>query len=447
MLKNTNKAAVKKLGARALKLNRTRNIFAILAIILTTLMFTTVFGLGFSMGKNMSIMWLRQQGSKTTITLPQPDETQIAQAKEAKYLHAAGIQIPAGTASDDVGKAALRLDYYDRTEFEENFTPAISDIQGTYPEKESEIMLSEAALNALRIKKPQLGMEITLVTESGKKTFTLSGWFTDYKFSFNAFQGLVSQAYVDALGKTIRGDGVLCLSAKVGKQDKLLDEIYGLTLRKGQEIACNGDIQEESADSTVVIICTLGLIGLIIILSGYLLIYNIMYISVSKDIRFYGMLKTIGTTPSQIRRIVKMQIARLAFIGIPIGIAVGIILSFWAVPMTVEFASMGRHGVMPSDVSFNPFIYVGTILFAIITVAVSCRKPAKMAGKVSAVEALKYTGQSRVKAKEKRTTDGGKLNKMAFRNVFREKKGQFWYLHPCLWEPWRFYRQTLLSAA
>ncbi len=422
MLKNTNAAAVKKLGARSLKQNRTRNIFAMLAIILTTLMFTTVFGLGFSMGKNISIMLLRRQGTKTSITLAQPDETQIAQAKEAKYLHAAGIQIPAGMASDDAGEAAVRLDYYDRTEFEKNLTPAISDIQGVYPEKENEIMLSEAALNALQIKKPRLGMEISLVTESGKKKFTLSGWYRDYKYSFSAFQGLVSEEYVDALGKTIQGDGILCLSAKVGRQDLLLDEIYGLTLRKGQEIECSWDMQEESTDTTITIVCAIGLIGLIIILSGYLLIYNIMYISVSKDIRFYGMLKTIGTSPSQIQKIVKMQIARLAFVGVPIGIACGILLSFQAVPLAATILRIDGEGEMPSDVSFNPFIYVGTILFVIITVVVSCRKPAKLAGKVSAVEALKYTGQSRVKVKEKRTTDGGKLYKMAFRNIFREKK-------------------------
>lgn len=46
---------------------------------------------------------------------------------------------------------------------------------------------------------------------------------------------------------------------------------------------------------------------MIIVFSGYLLIYNVMYISVTKDIRFYGMLKTIGTAPKQIKKIVKMQ--------------------------------------------------------------------------------------------------------------------------------------------
>ena len=37
--------------------------FAVLAIILTTFMFTTVFSIGFSLGKNMNIMMLREQGT------------------------------------------------------------------------------------------------------------------------------------------------------------------------------------------------------------------------------------------------------------------------------------------------------------------------------------------------------------------------------------------------
>lgn len=38
------------------------------------------------------------------------------------------------------------------------------------------------------------------------------------------------------------------------------------------------------------------MLALFIVLSGYLLISNVMYISVARDIRFYGMLKTIGAS-------------------------------------------------------------------------------------------------------------------------------------------------------
>ena len=53
MLKNNNKKIINKISERTLKNNRTRNIFIILAIVLTTFMFTTVFGIGFSLVKNL----------------------------------------------------------------------------------------------------------------------------------------------------------------------------------------------------------------------------------------------------------------------------------------------------------------------------------------------------------------------------------------------------------
>ena len=68
------------------------------------------------------------------------------------------------------------------------------------------------------------------------------------------------------------------------------------------------------------------------ILSGYLLIYNILYIAITKDIQFYGMLKTIGASPKQIKKIVKGQGLRLSLIGIPIGIILAVIVSFLIVP-------------------------------------------------------------------------------------------------------------------
>ena len=44
-MKNNNGAAVKKLSSRSLRHNRTRNLFAVLAIILTGMLFTAVFSL------------------------------------------------------------------------------------------------------------------------------------------------------------------------------------------------------------------------------------------------------------------------------------------------------------------------------------------------------------------------------------------------------------------
>lgn len=422
MLKNNNRNIVKKIVLRTMHQNRIRNMFAVLAIILTTFMFTTVFSIGFSLGKNLNVMLLREQGTKATITLVCPTDEQIAQAKSCPHLYAAGLQIPAASAqSTENAETIIALDYYNPTEFEENFSPAISDVNGYYPIKETEIMLSMAALEALGIQNPTKQMQIVLVIDNAQKSFQLSGWFTDYSLSANGFQGFVSEAYTESLGLCAEQDGILSMSAKTGTQAKLLEELeQNVTLRDGQTIESSYDTQDESGSNMIVVIVVISFIGLIIVFSGYLLIYNVMYISVTKDIRFYGLLKTVGTSPRQLQKIVRMQAFRLSVIGIPIGILLGTLVSFLVVPYAMQM--FGTSGVMPTEISFNPLIYVGTILFGIITVAVSCRKPSKIAGRVLPVEALKYNGQNTEKIKPKKGTDGGKLHKMAFRNVFREKK-------------------------
>lgn len=422
MLKNNNKEIVKKISRRTLEKNKTRNIFIIMAIVLTTFMFTSVFTIGFSFVKNFNTMLLRQQGTKSKIFLSNPDSEQIKKVKETKYVNAVGVKIQTGTDEIIGSVNKILLDWYDDTEFNDNFKPAISDINGTYPTKDDEIMLSKSALEALNITNPVKDMEIKL----SKHLFRLSGWFTDYSYNHGGYQGLVSEAYINKLGLTVEENGTLCISAKTGKQEELVINLGSLQ-RDGQQMQTEYDIQSENADSAYVTTLIVLLISLIIIASGYLLIYNVMYISITKDIRFYGMLKTIGTAPSQINKIVRYQAVSLSVIGIPIGIILGIIVSFVTVPFALKIAggtgtATSASIAMPQDISFNPFIYISTILFALFTVFVSCHKPSKFAGKVSPVEALKYNGTSNVKYKARKGTNGGKLYKMAYRNVFREKK-------------------------
>lgn len=422
MLRNNNQPAVKKLSDRSLRQNRTRNLFVVLAIILTTFMFTTVFSIGYSLAKNMNVMMLRQQGTKASITLKSPSAEQIKQAEQADDLNAAGIRVPVAAASDISGEENFQLAYYDRTEFEKNLSPALGDIKGRYPKKKEELMLSERGLDALHIKEPREGMDITLQSGKEKLRFTLSGYFKDYSRLSGTILGLVSEKYMESRGLSAEKDGVLCLSAKMGRQAELLSELDRLVeLRKGQKLESIYDIQDENNDTVVTMSVIVVMIGLVIMFSGYLLIYNVMYISVTRDIRFYGMLKTIGTSPSQIKQMVKMQSRRLSVLGIPIGILLGTIVSYILLPTALLIYSGEKDAAMPGDMSFSPLIYGGTIIFALITVAVSCRKPAKLAGRVSVVEAMKYQGKQ-VKTKSKNTTSGGKLYKMAFRNVFRQKK-------------------------
>jgi len=157
---------------------------------------------------------------------------------------------------------------------------------------------------------------------------------------------------------------------------------------------------------------------LLVIFTGYLIIYNIFQISVAGDIRFYGLLKTIGTTPRQLKRIIRQQALLLCLIGIPAGLLLGYGIGAVLVPVVLRSTQLG---VGITIISTSPVIFVGSVLFALLTVLLSCSKPGKMAAKVSPVEATKYTDAMQTK-KKRRSTRGAKLHQMAFANLGRNKK-------------------------
>lgn len=419
MEKVDNKEIIRKIGLRSMKQNKISNRIVILAIFLMTFMFISVFSIGFSLSKNIKTMQIRQSGNIASISLDQPDKQQIEEIKKCSALYHVGVSLPAEVArpvsSDDL---KIRLIYHDDENFKYNVSPALENIKGTYPQKENEIMMSESGLKAIGIKSPEIGESVLLKINGTTENFILSGYFIDYGFRVNDYDAFISEKFAEKCGKTVEKDGTAYISAKKYMGNKLQNQIDNtLTVREGQGLFFNS-----TDDHTTIITAAVVLfICLIIVLSGYLLIYNIMYISVNKNIRFYGMLKTIGTTSKQIKKIVKIQAFRMALCGIPLGIAAGFVLSFFIVPFAGKIFEFD-NSVLPSKVTFNPIIFIGTIFFALLTIFISCRKPAKFAGNISPVEAMKYNGTVSGKIKSHKADDGGKIYKMAFRNISRNKK-------------------------
>lgn len=157
---------------------------------------------------------------------------------------------------------------------------------------------------------------------------------------------------------------------------------------------------------------------LLVIFTGYLIIYNIFQISVTGDIRFYGLLKTIGTTPRQLRSIIRQQALLLCVIGIPAGMLLGYGVGAVLTPVVMARTTFGAE---TTTISASPLIFLASALFALVTVLLSCSRPGKIASKVSPVEATKYTEIVRSK-KMHRTTRGAKVYQMAFANLGRNKR-------------------------
>ena len=231
MLKVDNKEIIKKVSIRSLKQNITTNRIVVLAVILMTFMFTTVFTIGISIAQNMNTMLIRQEGNIARTIISHPTDDVIGQVKKCSALYHAGISVNAGQAKPISGEDfTINLIYNDEENYKYNLKPALSDIHGTYPKKIDEIMMSKNGLNELGIKDPKVGDKISLIINGDKTIFSLSGWFQNYGFRTNNYDSYISKDYSEKLGKTIESNGELYISSRHFMESKLLDEIDQIEL-------------------------------------------------------------------------------------------------------------------------------------------------------------------------------------------------------------------------
>ena len=432
MFQNNNRAIIKRLTKRNLKSDKIRNFFIIMAITLTTILIGSVFSIGMSLVESVRMDQIRFAGTVAHAAVGHPTAAQIEQLNALGYVKVVGTGNNVGSVKNtpEMGKISLTLHYFDKTEWEELRSPAYVDIEGNYPQKENEIMVPLAVLKRLSIETPYIGMEIPLTyyIDSENKdalitqSFYLSGWFTSYGFvrSMNTADViLVSRELSQKYAKTVEKDGSATLmfdnASRVSEYCHALASDLGLSENQPIVAAETHDTNTGRPTTTLIALCA---IVVFLIFTGYLLIYNVLYISVSRDVRFYGLLKTLGTTPKQIKRIVVGQILQLCLIGIPIGIILSLVLSLAFVPF---FISKLGAASTEAVVSFSPFIYLGAVVFPLLTAILGASKPAKKAASISPIEAHRYTGVE-VKTKNTRSYAHGKLHKMALRNIFRDKK-------------------------
>ena len=164
---------------------------------------------------------------------------------------------------------------------------------------------------------------------------------------------------------------------------------------------------------------------LFVILAGYLIIYNIFNISVKTDIRAYGLLKNVGTTGKQLKKIVRMQAWRLSAIGIPIGLLCGYLAGLCMAPSLTADAEISAQAGQTAQtvVSANPLIFLAAALLTLLTVYLSSLQACKMVERVSPVEALRLAEGEQSHRKIKKNTSVTWWG-MAVQNVLRNwKKG------------------------
>ncbi len=441
MIKVKNKKIISVLSLKTLRAGRTRNIMAVLAIILTTLLFTALFTIAGTIVNSFQQATFRQVGGDFHGTFKNVTEEQIKKLSEDPLIVKSGARLFLGMPTDvPFNKAHVEVSYMDGDCAKGYFC---SPEQGTLPKEGTNQIACDTRILKLLGIQPEIGAAIKLSYYLGSgtpdpqlitDTFTLSGWWT-YDEASVASHAIVPKSYAKQTlsgykNSTSDSTGKWTLSVYLKNTAKIDTDLNTILANHGFQ---SEDKQKDNYIATGVNWAYLGAqlssnidpqtmiaifaLLLLIITTGYLIIYNIFQISVTNDIRFYGLLKTLGTTARQIRRIILRQALILSVIGIPFGLFFGYLCGNVLSPVVMSNLSYKN-----AFASTNPFIFIGSSVFSVITVLISCRRPGKLAGKVSPVEAVRYTEQHGIKKNVRKSSHTADIHRMAFANLGRSRK-------------------------
>lgn len=427
MLKTDNKKVINDLAKTTYKADKKRNILTIAAIFLTTFLLCTIISVGLSYWDTVSLRQQRVQGIDYDIELTEPRDHQVSVIREMDNVKYAGLSVKCAIVSkyQDKELNKLKLYWLDDTCWKKQTVPALDYYKGKYPNKENEIMLSRSALSSMGIKNPKVGMELPLIyqtlAENSKnediiKTFVLSGWFLDYT---SIDKGYVSEKFYKSTG--VLQTDITQGSLKVSLKNPLYSKNDIIEMQNQIKLSGNQIIEADYDTISNFIKTIIGLVILLalVFMSGYLFIYNTLYISVNRDIRYFGQLKTIGTTSVQIKKMIYRQILWNTVIGIPLGLTCSAVVGKIVIPQLLHVLN---PTVATSEVgTISLWVFVIATVFSFVVTMISSQKPAKIAMNCSPVEAMKYVGAVPVKVKNKKRT-GGDICSMVKMNLFRDKK-------------------------
>ena len=396
------KKIIKEMVQGNLKVHRKRNLLLILAITLTTILFTSVLEIGFGGMQSIQETQLKLSGMKADAELRFLDKEQFQKVQNSDLFESVGGRVPLALMEGET-KRPIEIDYLDKAGMEAYY---LSLEEGKMPEDEKEVLLSEQALEELGIKKEvgsHVPVSFTLRGQEYNFDMRLSGW---YKGGPKVNFLIVSETFLEHnpevsentydIDKEILGTyyASVCMKNTGNIEQNLKEYVESLGAQTENadgnnyvNVAVNPMLYSEDGSTGVGL--SIIFFGALFILCGYLLIYNIFDIGVMQDIQEFGIMKTIGMTAKQIKRLMRRQMLFLSLIGIPIGLVIGYGLGALLLPAILKNWEYSEEELIIVQ-SVHPAIFILTVLFVLITVFLSMRRPSKKATKYSAIETAKY---------------------------------------------------------
>ena len=348
---NNNKAVIKKLANRSFRSNKMRNVIAVIAIALTTFLFTAVLTIGMGAKGTLEYNMAKMIGTGADALVQGLSEEQFQQLKENSMFEKVGCWVPIEIMTN-TNRMVAEIDYADQPQLELRMqTPRT----GSAPQKANEVLVSANILKDLNIEE-KIGAEIPIEfknRQSGQMyhfDMIVSGIYNTPNEKSESV--IVSKAFMEKNPEMMReiaqgregcgiydADVIMRDSSMVKERiSEFVRSIGGNPDDRSAEnyvrVAPNTFLSNNSGGSIMWLVA--GVFGVLFMFCGYLLIYNVFEIAVTNDIRQYGLLRTVGTTSQQIKRLVNRQALYLFLIGTPFGLLFGILLGRSILPAALH---------------------------------------------------------------------------------------------------------------
>ena len=414
------------------KVRKQQNRMTVLCIIIAVFLVTAIFSVADMMIRTESDFMINNHGNWHIAikNISQDDADEISNRSDVTAVGAASQFNFEGEQPYRINKKRTVLYGTD-----EAYIVQISNgiVEGTFPENDTEVMLTPNAVTALGV---QLGDKVTLHTPAGDRIFTISGFGTDDENYYNnqtylvgsyltqnAFTSVMAQNevtnneltyYVQFESATKAANAKRELQTQYQLPDESISENTGVMGMSGQ------------SNSTAMqsIYGLAAILFVLVLLAGILMISGSMNSMIAQRTQFFGMLRCIGASHVQIIRFVRLEALNWCKIAVPIGVFFGTIIS-WIICATLHYGIGGEFSTTPVF-QISPVGLISGVVVGVVTVFLAAQSPAKRAAKVSPISAVSGNIDNKVSANHAIKFNLGKIdNSLGFHRAIEKKKNWF----------------------
>ncbi|MCH5340417.1 MAG: FtsX-like permease family protein [Acetatifactor sp.] len=408
--------------------HRLRTIFVAVAAVLTSILYMTVISISYCILDSTQLSRMLAGGSDFHASVSDTGYSisgealrlEIQNAPEVSEAFLLGMNSAVSTDSAYTGSENQGMDIV-FTDSEKSLSHLfMTPTEGQFPKSQDEIMLYEGAFSAISV-----GDHVQLTYdcsngETKEKDYTVSGFYDcDADRPITAvtlYDENSVQEFDIAVEVMIRFHSSLGIDRRL----EAVTERLGEWELPGADVDSQINYAYAAADfgeffrpgNVLLILCVVA----VVFFAAFLLIYNIFSISLAQDMRAFGLLRVIGTTHRQMKKLTYAQIILIGCVALPIGLLLGYFIGFRL--LSPVFISLSGKTL---PYRFSPWIVLISAGLTSFTLFFSALRPLKRIKKMTPVQSVSAEPEEDCNRKDRRREIPASPRSLALAGIRRSR--------------------------